>query len=184
MRHHLLKSAFGHGVLSRVPREYVCAGHVAACVHWFPAFLFLLFLCCLLEQAEQARHDVRDIRRKAGRREVEPEYDAHRSVPYPHARVPDQDEYCRAHQQRCRDRYRQSHHLLSLLITEAVTCLLSGAEAAVRLAAQPAGTEPALLAHSGHLAGKGAAGAHPAIPASVQLASYAHHLPSALVSFP
>jgi hypothetical protein len=59
----------------------------------------------------------------------------------------------------------------------------SGVEAAVRLAAQPARPEPALLAHAGPVGQRATHALKPAA-APVQLASHAHHLLSVLVSFP
>ena len=69
-------------------------------------------ICCalsvlLLEQPEQAGQDARDVRREAGGREVETEDGAHRGVQYPQSRIPAQDIYARAHQQRRRERYGQ-----------------------------------------------------------------------------
>ena len=65
-----------------------------------------------------------------------------------------------AHQQRCRDTYRQSPSPPFTADSVARSGWLSGVEAAARLAAQPPDAEPALLAHSGHLAGQRAARAH------------------------
>ena len=50
------------------------------------------FRLALLKQAEQALRDVRDVRREAGRGEVESEHDAGNRVPQAKARVPAQHE--------------------------------------------------------------------------------------------
>ena len=165
-----------------VSRASMSAGHVAACIHVHPCFLLTRVRPVPLKQPEQACRDVRDIRREAGRREIEPEYDAHRGVQYSQARIPAQDEYRCAQCQRCRERYRQGHHLLPLFAVSRAG-RLSDAGTARHLAAHPARPEHALLARARAVCGQRTTRALPPTAAPVQLVPHAYHLLSPLVSF-
>jgi hypothetical protein len=83
-----------------------CRGTPRSCGHR----INLPFLISVigLQFLDQAFGGLGNVRGEAGRGEVETENYAHRGVPYSQSRVPAQEEYHHAEQQRQRYRYRQS----------------------------------------------------------------------------